>query len=255
MSTIDGRHLKSIAFQVYPESGNIKDTLQRLVQLGLSGWCSPLHFPKDGKPHYHVECIIFNPKSKGFKYDTWGLYVDFVGGANGYFEEVFPHDYAAYLIHKRQPDKQQFPLYEVVHYDNNLNISCNIGNVISFGAVPVYSEYIEIEDKRNLTSSKKIMQSQIREILKYCRDNHIVSYALLVDYCMDNMDVWLDSVLANSREITSYMRSMDYTDKHLVVSSHKDDYSLKDELNVLDKVSNDGVISSRDIDILEALNE
>lgn len=200
---------KSICFQVYPDSGNIMDTLSKCNQIGLSGWCSPLHTPDKGKPHYHLEFIIFNSKSHGFSKSKWQTYIEYAGAANNYYERCFPHNYAAYLVHDRNPEKQQFSDYEIVQFENNISITDNINNVIQIGLCPDYKEYIKIEDNPYMTSNSK-QSEQLPDVMRFVRDNMFISYAALTDWVMDNKTEWLMCVLNNSRPITAYMRSIEY---------------------------------------------
>lgn len=234
MSTPKSAGIKSIAIEIYPESGNIYDSISKAIQCGLSGWCSPLHTPDGKKSHYHVEFVIFSPKSHGYKFDTWKTYVDFVGAANGVFQQCFPHDYAAYLIHKRNPEKQQFPDYHVIQFENNISIESNLGNVISFGATPDYNSYIEITDDRIILSKAKMSKTLV-DVYKHIRSNNIRSYSYLLDWVIDNKLDWFDVVNSNCRQIISYMSSLVYTDKLLAIESSSDSFSDNQERSVMSK--------------------
>lgn len=260
--------IKSICFQVYPESGNIKETLDRLIENGLDGWCSPLHTPVDGKPHYHIVIIRFPKESKGLSYKTWQDIVEVCGAANNHFDKCYPHDYAAYLVHDRDKSKQQFENYDIVKYSKDINIDENVNNVLSFGCTVYYREYIMIHDCRERTS-KETQQNQLVEILRFCKEQGVLSYANLVDWAIDNQMSWFDSIISNSTQITAYMRSMEYTRKMFAEANKRDNYTDHEERTVIDKVNvasinkvinlgdadNIPSISKKDIEIIGELHK
>lgn len=249
--------IKSICFEVYPESGNIMETLQRLTENGLDGWCSPLHNEK--KPHYHLEVVRFPEESKGLLYKTWKDIADVCGAANGVFKKCSPHNYAAYLIHDRDKSKQQFPDYQVVEYSKDLDISINENNVISFGCVPDYMEYIKIHDEK-IKSNKSSEQYKLIEIIQFCKDQNIISYANLVDWVIQNQIEWFETVISNSSQITAYMRSMEYTRKQFAENNKRDYFSDNEEKCAVlafasSQSGQEPVISSKSIEIMNVLHE
>lgn len=255
--------IKSICFQVYPESGNIKDTLQKLVENGLDGWCSPLHTPDDGKPHYHIVVIRFQKESKGLSYKTWQDIADVCGAANSHFDKCYPHDYAAYLVHDRDKSKQQFQDYQVIQFDKDISFEDNKNNVISFGCTEDYQQYIMVHDCREKTS-KETQKNQLVEILRFCKEQGVLSYANLVDWAIDNQMSWFEAIISNSSQITAYMRSMEYTRKMFAESNKRDKFSDSEELGAVlafdsaQKHKDDDVlvsISGRNIEVLGELHK
>lgn len=256
--------IRAITFQVYPESGNIKDTLTKLSENGLDGWCSPLHFPKNGKPHYHLVSIRFEDTSKGLSFATWQDIASVCGAANEHFDKCFPHDTAAYLIHDRDKTKQQWVNYQVVEFNSEYQVSCNLGNVISFGAVPDFKEYIKVHDDRT-KKTKIAKQDVLVEVYQFIRMHGLTNYASLVNYCLDKRIEWFDVVASNSSMIVAYMKSIAFAQKQWSIPNPRDGISDKSERRVIQivrnddgfvssGVSNDLLLSSNDIDNIHRMS-
>ena len=155
---------RNFATIVYPESA--PENWQNLIaESKLQAFISPLHdsdINPDGthkKPHYHV-IICFDTvktldQAKVFTQKIGGIGIEKVSTLRGY---------ARYLCHLDNPEKAQ--------YSQNL--------VKSFGGAD-YQEVIALpSDKYKI----------LGEMIDYCTDNHVISYAELVRYARANRQDW-----------------------------------------------------------------
>lgn len=155
---------RNFATIVYPESA--PENWQNLIaESKLQAFISPLHdsdINPDGthkKPHYHV-IICFDTvktldQAKVFTQKIGGIGIEKVSTLRGY---------ARYLCHLDNPEKAQYSL--------NL-VKC-------FGGAD-YQEVIALpSDKYKI----------LGEMIDYCTDNHVISYAELVRYARANRQDW-----------------------------------------------------------------
>lgn len=141
------------------------------------------------KPHYHVMVMCCNSRSE----NSIKRLVSDCGGANGVFKAVkTKRGYARYLCHMDNPEKVSYDPEEVM---------CLCG-----------SDYLSLAMTKTDIESGKL--NVLREILRYCRENVIVYYCDLVDYCVDVRQDWL-SLLSGSRGrvVRNYIQSLDYRGK------------------------------------------
>ena len=180
--------IRNFAFIVYKDS--VSDEWENL----LLDQCLNGHYifhdkdvNPDGtmkKPHFHVLIALDGPKS----YNSIKRLVTYLGGANGVFQEVNSlRGYARYLCHLDNPDKHRY----------------DVNDVISMGNAD-YTLYIQTDkDKRTI----------VKDIIKFCRENKIYSYANLLDYCIEYRDDWFTVLNGyNGQVIRDYIKSRYWTD-------------------------------------------
>lgn len=187
VKTKDGR-ARNFATVVYPESAP-EDFLSIIGQFCIPVFVSPLHDqdlnptgePK--KPHYHV-LFAFEGKKSVEQVQVYvdqinGVGVEIVGSLRGY---------ARYLCHLDNPEKHQYA----------------VDDVRSFAG----ADYI---DAIGLPTDKYKM---LREMVEFCDDNDVDSFADLADYASNNRSDWF-RILADSGTIfmTHYLKSKHWT-KH-----------------------------------------
>lgn len=180
-STGKGR-TRNFVTVVYPESAPV-DWKDILVQQCIPAFISPLH-DKDVNPtgevkkaHYHV-MIMFD----SVKTDEQAIAVfDTIGGV-GYERVNSIRSHARYLCHLDNPDKAQ--------YSKN--------DVIALGG----ADYFEVI---GLASDKHVA---IREMIEYCDEHLIYSYADLLRYSMNERADWFRVLCDNGTYVMKeYLKS------------------------------------------------
>lgn len=181
--TIEARNFATV---VYPESApeNWREILQ---ELKTAVFISPLHdcdCNPDGevkKAHYHVMLMYEGKKSINTIRELCSTF-----GGVGCEKVESKRGYARYLCHLDNPEKAQYKTEDVTTYGGE-NYTVVIGTVL---------------DK----------YKAIREMLAYCQDNGIVSYAELVEYCMLERDDWFRVLADNGTYmVKEYLKSKDWT--------------------------------------------
>lgn len=193
------KRFECVAGIVYPESGNIDVTIERLINNGISGYVSPLHSSDNEicKPHFHISCNM--PRGKGLSIKNWKSIADVCLFANGHFEiRNYPRKYARYLLHLDNPDKEQF----------------NNQNVISFGDPLPYEEFIKIDDE--IKALKINYNTYYPDVIKWISQYNCLSYAQLLLYAINNKSEWVDCIRKNSCSILAFMRSLEYANNRIV---------------------------------------
>lgn len=173
---------RNFATVVYPESAP-DDWLDFLQELCIPCFISPLHDSDcnpDGeikKPHYHVLLMFEGKKSDKQVKEIF----DCIGGVGSPAVHSI-RGYARYLCHLDNPEKTQY-LPE---------------DVICFGGAD-YSDICSLPSDRY-----KI----IGDIIDYCEDNYIYSYAQLLTYARFNRGDWF-RILCDSGTfvIREYLKS------------------------------------------------
>lgn len=160
---LSNKRVRTWATVVYPESAS-EDWMNKLGEQCVPVMISPLHDldinptgePK--KPHYHV---LFNFDGKK-SFDQMEEYRNLIGGVG--LEAVgSTRGYARYLCHLDNPEKQKY----------------DISGVKCYGG----ADYMAII---GLAIDK---YSAIKEMMDYCDENHVYSYAQLLRYCsFERMD-------------------------------------------------------------------
>lgn len=181
--TIEARNFATV---VYPESApeNWREILQ---ELKTAVFISPLHdcdCNPDGevkKAHYHVMLMYEGKKSINTIRELCSTF-----GGVGCEKVESKRGYARYLCHLDNPEKAQYKTEDVTTYGGE-NYTVVIGTVL---------------DK----------YKAIREMLAYCNDKGIVSYAELVEYCMLERDDWFRVLADNGTYmVKEYLKSKDWT--------------------------------------------
>lgn len=180
MATV--KRTRNFATVVYPDSAP-EDWLVRLGNNFVPCFVSPLHdldinpYGEPKKPHYHVMIMFDSVKTieqaKAIFEEIGGVGVEIVNSVRGY---------ARYLCHLDNPEK--------IQYDK--------GFVQSFYGA-------DYESTIGLALDRYIA---IREMITFCRDNLIFSYAELFRYAMDNRQDWFRVLCDNGTVVVKeYLKS------------------------------------------------
>lgn len=173
---------------VYPESA--PDNWQEILQQEfIPAFISPLH-DKDinptgeaKKPHYHIILMFEGKKSKSQVEEIFNL----IGGV-GCERVKSIRGYARYLCHLDNPEKAQY---------NQEEVKCLSG-----------ADYIGVI---GLIIDK---YKAIREMIDYCKEYNIYSYADLMEYCMENRFDWFRVLCDNGTyPVKEYLTSRKWTDE------------------------------------------
>lgn len=186
------KRTRNYATTIWPDSAP-EDWKERLASFYVPAFISPLHnldvdpftevddegnpIPKPKKPHYHVMIMFDSVKTreqaKEIFEEIGGVGVEVVNSIRGY---------ARYLCHLDNPEKAQ--------YDKSSVESL-------YGAD--YEETIGLSLDRYIA---------IREMIAFCRDNGIVSYAEILRYSMDNRFDWFRVLCDNGTVVMKeYLKS------------------------------------------------
>lgn len=182
------KRTRNYATVVYPESAP-ENWIMKLQEQCVPALISPLHdkdINADGTPkkeHYHV-MLMFD----GVKTERQAKEVFEVIGGVGIEALKCARAYARYLCHLDNPDKAQY----------------EISDVISCAGV----DYLTII---NIASNKYVA---IGEMLEFCLENCIYSYADLLLYAKNNREDWFVVLCSSSTvTITQFLKSK-YWDDH-----------------------------------------
>lgn len=181
---------RNFATVVYPESAP-DGWRETLAGYFVPAFVSPLHDrdinaagnePK--KAHYHVMVMFEGKKSD----EQVKAIFDSIGGV-GLESVASLRGYARYLCHLDNPEKAQYNPSDVVSL-NGSDYSYTIGIVA---------------DK----------YKAVREMIAFCRDNGIVSYAQLLEYAAVEQDSWF-RVLCDSGTVVmkEYLKSVSWSAKN-----------------------------------------
>lgn len=174
--------IRNFAFVVYPESAK-QDWLTTLADQKVPAFVSPLHDQdcnEDGevkKPHFHV--LVMHEGCKSLEQIK-----DFVSLIGGVGTEIVKSKtgYARYLCHLDSPDKARY----------------DVEDVRSFGGAD-YTETIA-------TSSDKYRC--IEEMIVYCTQMGIFSYAQLFNYAMQYRRDWFRTLCdSGTYVVKEYLKS------------------------------------------------
>lgn len=173
---------RNYATVVYPESAP-KDWKLRLQEECVPALVSPLHdkdLNTDGtlkKEHYHVMILFDGVKTR----EQAGEVFSVIGGV-GIEPIKCPHSYARYLIHLDNPDKAQY----------------SIDDVISLSGA----------DYNTMISLATDKYRAIGEMIEFCQQNDIESYAVLLLYAKNHRQDWFRSLCDNSTiVVTQFLKS------------------------------------------------
>lgn len=201
---------RAFAWLVYPTERYVKEHYPDCEYDGADGWgtidddawigtlkgtmwkgfISPLHYKdkvegenKIKKPHWHI-LIFFGTNAK----KNWDTQikpkVSEIFGQNGFTTKLdiqSVQGYARYLCHIDNPEKAQY----------------NKNDVIAFGG----SDYTM---SINTTEDNARVQ---REIIGFIKDNNVLYFNNLVDWCMANNEEWYQFLTKNCYFIREYLKS------------------------------------------------
>lgn len=169
---------RTIAFLFYPEDAPLDFLLDRLKESHVPAFVSPLHQPDDKelKEHYHVLLMFDSQQGVKYLHDL----VLYLGGANGYFVHPPKRQYARYLLHLDDPDKEQF----------SESVTCLNGADFS----PYIFSSEDVETGAKLSS-----------ILQFIRDNSITNFRCLVEGLEDYESIYF--VSRNVLFFNTYLKS------------------------------------------------
>lgn len=142
------------------------------------------------KPHYHILIKYKNQKAES----TVKELAKKIGAAN---EKIIIikefKKYAEYLIHKNNPEKAQYLPDDVKSYG-------------------------DMDYKRLIDGKEKNQDIEVlKEILDFCNENNIYSYADLLDYTGQNNDDWFKLISGRyMRCIATYLKSRYWTETELM---------------------------------------
>lgn len=188
---------RNYACVIYPESAP-ENWQELLASAKVPAFASPLHdmdidpggHPK--KPHHHVMVMFEGLKSEAQVKEIF----DAIGGVG--LEVVNSiRSYARYMCHLDNPDKAQ--------YDPD--------TVLKFSG----ADYISII---GLASDK---YKAIEEMMDYCRENSLFSYARLMEYAAVNRRDWFRSLCDNSSYVMrEYLKSLRWENEEDMESQPSD---------------------------------
>lgn len=186
--TRKGKRGENWSIVVYPDSlpFNWRDILSELC---IQALVSPLHdsdVNADGepkKPHYHVLLIFDSVKSQNQVSEIsqmlnapMPMKMDSVRGA------------ARYLCHLDNPEKVQY----------------NPADVLEFGGADYRSVCIRTPDKYGF----------VREMIEFCKEQGIVSYAALIEYSMNENEDWFRCLCDNGTYVMKeYLKTAGWENK------------------------------------------
>ena len=180
---------RNYATIVYPDSAPA-EWEKLLAEQFVSAFISPLHDKdknptgEDKKPHYHVVIMFDGPKTK----KQAELVFKKIGGVGCEVVQSI-RGYARYLCHLDNPEKQS--------YDTAL--------VRSIGGADYMTTIGLVTDK----------YKAIREMIAFCREYSMTSYADLLEYCSENRSDWFRVLCDNGTVVMKeYLKSRDWTDSH-----------------------------------------
>lgn len=145
---------------------------------------------KPKKPHYHILIKYKNQKAES----TVKELAKKIGAAN---EKIIIikefKKYAEYLIHKNNPEKAQYLPDDVKSYG-------------------------DMDYKRLIDGKEKNQDIEVlKEILDFCIENNIYSYADLLIYALQNNEDWLRIISGRyMRCIATYLKSRYWTETELM---------------------------------------
>lgn len=162
---------RNYATVVYPESAP-SDWLEKLAEMKIQAFVSPLHkddVNPDGtvkKAHYHVifmfDVVKTAKQAENFSSEIGGVGLESINSLRGY---------CRYLCHLDNPEKAQYKSEDVK----------------SFGGADYHGICSLVSDK----------YQSIREMISYCTDHRIISYADLLRYASENREDWFRCLCDN----------------------------------------------------------
>lgn len=173
------------------------DIYKSMLESGLKGFISPLHYPEGDDVQYHFHVMIIRPARSGFSIDSWRYIASGLGALNGYVIALdAPHEYSRYLIHNGYSEKKQY-------------LSENVLEVgLSYSVYSKQSDYKSILDE----DTNKIFL----DIIAFINIHSIDLFSSLVDYAVLEKPSWFPVIKSNRALILDYMRSKEYEYRRLI---------------------------------------
>lgn len=181
------KRTRNYATVVYPESA--PDNWQEILSACfVPAFISPLH-DKDvnptgeiKKPHYHVIIMFDSVKTR----DQAEAIFKLIGGVGVEVVQSI-RGYSRYLCHLDNPEKAQY---------NQEDVRCLCGADYPGTIGLVLDKY-----------------KAIREMIEFCRDNDIVSYSDLLEFCMVERFDWFRVLCDNGTVVMKeYLKSKEWTE-------------------------------------------
>lgn len=180
------QRFRNFAIIIYPESAP-ENWLEVISDWHVSAFLSPLHDKDENpdgeskKPHYHLLLFFDGVKSldqiQELSDQLCGVSPEIVKSLRGY---------ARYLCHLDNPEKYQYPVEEVRSFTGES-----------------YLDVIGLPCDRY-----KILD----EMISFCRDTALSSYADLLFYCQDSGKTdWLRVALDSTFSLTGFFKSLKYS--------------------------------------------
>lgn len=174
---------------VYPESA-LENWQKILEEQHIASMISPLHDSDVNdetgeikKAHYHVIIQYSGMKTT----EQAGEIFSKIGGVGCEVVQSI-RGYARYLCHLDNPDKAQY---------NPMDVICLSG--------ADYAKYISCStDKYQV----------IGEIMEFCIDNDIVSFATLLEYAKNENYIWFKALCDSSCTVREYLKSRHWTERN-----------------------------------------
>ncbi len=178
------RRTRNWATVLYPSSENTPTNWKELLQEQLiPTFISPLHdkdYNSTGelkKPHHHIVIMFDGVKTKDQAKEVFSI----IGGV-GVEPIKSLRSYARYLTHLDNPEKAQYDISDVICY-----AGANYDTVIK-----------SIDDK----------YSAIGEMIDFCEQEDIISYADLIIYSRNNNTTWFKVLCDNGTlPIVQFLKS------------------------------------------------
>lgn len=178
----DNKRTKNWATIVYPESAP-KNWIDILEEEHIPALISPLHdkdLDKNGnlkKPHHHVILMFDGLKTEEQAKETFAL----IGGV-GTEKIKSLKSYTRYLCHLDNTKKAQYDPNDIIELS---------GGDFEYASKSAQGKY-----------------RAIREMIDFCDDNLIESYAELLHYAKDNREDWFQTLCdSGTATIVQYMKS------------------------------------------------
>lgn len=189
MSKENGKgRTRNFATVVYPDSAP-EGWKNILTEQRVPALISPLHDKdvndkgEDKKAHFHVIVMFDGVKTKEQAQELF----EKIGGVGCEVVQSL-RGYARYLCHMDNPEKAQYSQEDVCAY-------CG-------------ADYIGII---GLALDK---YKAVREIITYCREQNIYSYARLLEYCMEERFDWFRLIVDHPVLVREYLKSRTWTDEN-----------------------------------------
>lgn len=197
---------RCVAFLVYPSSDQLNDIMGFIDNLkhqieydGFAGFISPLHQPDEDDKVPHLHCVLVRPPRKGFEIGTWRGICSHYGAANGFvLVPSAPSGYCEYLLHRNNPDKQQF--------DEQHTVTCVGGLDYSACCSPSYwGEKVKLSN---------IPSYSFADVVEFINSHGTESFAELIDLLMLEQPDMVDYASKKSHSILNYLKSISWTHKY-----------------------------------------